>query len=58
MKSLKRGYFLELPSEIILHVISFLSFDDLFSIVNVGNQRLKECAIIIMKGKQFSKYLI
>ena len=56
MKNFKRSYFLELPSELIIHVIGFLPFDDLFTLINAGDKRLRECSIIVMKQKQFSKY--
>ena len=36
---------LDLPDEILEYeVMKFLSFKDLFNLVNVGNQRLKFCA--------------
>ena len=52
----KQNIFFELPNEIIMHVIGFLSFDDLFNIINVGHERLKECSICAMKKKPFRKY--
>ena len=55
MKTFQQSHFLELPSELIIHVIGFLSFDDLFTLINAGDNRLRECAIIVMKQIQFSK---
>ena len=52
----KQNTFFELPNEIIMHVIGFLSFEDLFNIINVGHERLKECSICTMKKKPFRKY--
>ena len=57
ISKLKENTFLDLPSEILIHIIGFLSFDDLFNVINVGNERLEECSIIAMKKKPFSKYL-
>ena len=54
----KQNKFFELPNEIIMHVIGFLSFDDLFNIINVGHERLKECSICTMKKKPFRKYFV
>ena len=53
----ERHNFLDLPSEILIHVIGFLSFEDLFNVINAGDDRLKECSVIAMKKKPFSKYL-
>ena len=57
ISKLKENTFLDLPSEILIHIIGFLSFDDLFNLINVGDERLEECSIIAMKKKPFSKYL-
>ena len=57
ISKLKENTLLNLPSEILIHIIGFLSFDDLFNVINVGDERLEECSIIAMKKKPFSKYL-
>ena len=57
ISKLKENTLLNLPSEILIHIIGFLSFDDLFNVINVGDERLVECSIIAMKKKPFSKYL-
>ena len=57
ISKLKENTFLDLPSEILIHIIGFLSFDDLSNLINVGDERLEECSIIAMKKKPFSKYI-
>ena len=46
---------LDLPDEMIEGIASFLSYDDLSNLYQLGNRRLYECAKRLSKKKPFRK---
>ena len=55
MAHLKIISILDLPDEVLEHIMTFLSFADLFKL-SIEGTRLKDCVKRVSKNKPFRKY--